>query len=172
MRIDPTTERWTRDLLGHAIRGELDEMSKLICAIGDEQYGECSALCISIAAYIGIDARRMQWPGDDDLREMARRAAETTDDYELSASQVFDFLARVVFGSDKLDQVFPDMTLAATLPVLATASILASFRPPALRGQSWWDYLDLIEGALETAASLSPSVLPALMWQSRGSITA
>ena len=51
MRIDPTTERWTRDVLGHAIRGELAELDRLINAIGDDRYVECTALSVAIAAY-------------------------------------------------------------------------------------------------------------------------
>jgi hypothetical protein len=172
MRIDPTTERWTRDILGHAIRGELAQLRRLIDAIGDAPYLECVALSIAITAYVAIDASGMRWPGEPALRELARHVAETTTEFELSETSVFDFLSRVVFGEDKLDQVFPDLTVATTLPVLAAGRILGSFRPHRERDENWWDYLDVIEEALETAASLGPPVLPALMWQSRRSITA
>ena len=172
MRIDPTTERWTRDILGHAIRGELAELDRLVNAIGDDRYVECTALSVAIAAYVAIDAAGMRWPSEASLHEMARHAAASTTEFELSKTSVFDFLSRVVFGADMLDQVFPDLATAATLPVLVAARILASFRPHHERDQSWWDYLDIIEEALEAAASLDPSVLPALMWQSRRSIKA
>lgn len=172
MSIDPTTERWTRDILWYAIRGELAEMERLVSAIGDERYTECTALCIAIAGYVAIDAAGMRWPGEPALREMARHAADTTTEFELSQTSVFDLLSRVVFGEDKLDQVFPDPATSATLPVLAAARILVSFRPHRTRDENWWDYLDVIEEALEIAASLNPSVLPALMWQSRRSVTA
>jgi hypothetical protein len=160
--IDPDIEKPTRDLLGHAIRGELGEMSQQVYAIGDERYLECITLCIAVTAYVAIDVCRMQWPGDADLREIARHAADNSVDYELDAPAVFTFLSRVVFGSDKLDQVFPDLAVSTTLPVLATAQILLSFRP---REKHWWEYLDMIEGTTEQAAAIDPAVLPALMFR-------
>jgi hypothetical protein len=163
-RIDPDIEKPTRDLLGHAIRGELDEMSRLVYAIGDQRYLECITLCITITGYVAVDVCRMQWPGDRDLREIARHAADTSDDYELDKAAVFDFLSRVVFGADKLDQVFPDLAVSTTLPVLATAQILLSFCP---RDKEWWEYLDMIEGTTEAAAATDTAMLPALMFRVR-----
>jgi hypothetical protein len=164
MRIDPTIEKPTRDLLGHAIRGELDQMSHLIYSIGDQRFLECTALSISVAGYIAIDVCRMQWPGEADLREIARHAAETTTDFDLSASQVYDFLSRVVLGTDKLDQFFSDLAIATTLPVLVTARVLVSFCP---RDKEWWEYLEVIEEAIEAASAIDLSVLPVLMLRSR-----
>jgi hypothetical protein len=167
MRIDPGIEKPTRDLLAHAIRGELKEMGNLIYAIGDQRYLECISLCIAIAGYIGTEASQ-RWPTEADLHEIARHASATTTRFDLDESAVFDFLSRVVFGADKLDQVFPDLADSTTLPVLATARILVSFRPQYLRDKEWWDYLDVIEGASEQATALDPAVLPALMFRVRG----
>jgi hypothetical protein len=160
-RIDPRIERPTRDLLGHAIRGELDEMGRLVYALGDQLYLECITLCITVSAFVAIDVCNMQWPGDAALREIAQHAADTSTDYELDASAVSAFLSRVVFGPDKLEQVFPDIADLTTLPVLATAQILLSFRP---RDKHWWEYLDVIEKSTEQAATLNPAVLAALMF--------
>jgi hypothetical protein len=170
MSIDPNIEKPTRDLLGHAIRGELEKMGNLIYAIGDERYLECVSLCIAIAGYIGIDASQ-RWPTAADLREIARHAAATTKKFDLDESAVFDFLSRVVFGADKLDQVFPDLAVSTTVPVLATARILVSFRPQYLRDKEWWDYLDVIEGASEQASALDQAVLPALTFRVRSAQT-
>jgi hypothetical protein len=159
-RIDPNIEKPTRDLLAHAMRGELTEMAPLVYAIGDQRYLDCTKLCIMIAGYVGIDVCRNQWPGEADLREIARHTAETTDAFELSASDVFAFLSRVVFGTENLDTVFPDPAILTTLPVLATAEILLSFCP---REKEWWEYLETIEESIEQAAALNPTVLPALM---------
>jgi hypothetical protein len=161
MRIDPNIEKPTRDLLGHAIRGELEAMGQQVYAIGDERYLECISLCIAIAGYIGVEACQ-RWPTEADLHEIARHAAATTKKFDLDESAVFDFLSRVVFGADKLDQVFPDLADSTTVPVLATARILVSFRPEYLRDKEWWDYLDVIEGASEQATTLDPALLPAL----------
>lgn len=48
---------------------------------------------------------------------------------------------------------------AAVLPVLITGGLLFTFRP---KGPKWWDYLDQIWRAYETAEGLEVSVLPAL----------
>jgi len=165
-RIDPSIEKPTRDLLRHAIRGDLDQMGQQVYAIGDERYLECIALCIAIVGYVAIDVCQ-RWPTDADLREIARHAAETTEEFEIDATAVFDFLSRVVFGSEKLDQVFPDIAVSTTLPILATASILASFRPQQIGDKRWWEYLDQIEGATEQAGALDSAVLPALMFRVR-----
>jgi hypothetical protein len=161
MRIDPNTEKPTRDLLGHAIRGELEEMGQQVYAIGDQRYLECINLCIAVAGYLGVDIAE-RWPTDADLREIARHASDTTKSFDLDAAAVFDFLSRVVFGAEKLDQVFPDLALSTTVPILATGRILVSFCP---REKEWWEYLDVIEGASEQATTLDPAVLPALTFR-------
>jgi hypothetical protein len=162
-RIEPSIEKPTRDLLTHAIRGELEEMGRQVYALGDRRYLECISLCITISGYLAIDIAE-RWPTDADLREIADRASQASDDYDLDTSAVFEFLSRVVYGPDKLDQVFPDIAISTTLPVLATAQILLTFCP---RDKEWWEYLDVIEEATEQAASLMPSVLPALMFRVR-----
>jgi hypothetical protein len=158
-RIDPSIEKPTRDLLAHAMRGELNEMATLVYSIGNDRYLECTKLCIMIAGYLGIDIPE-RWPADADLREIARHTAETTDAFELNESDVFAYLSRVVFGTENLDDVFPDLAVSTTLPVLATAEILLSFCP---REKEWWEYLETIEESIEQAAALNPAVLPALM---------
>jgi hypothetical protein len=165
MHIDPDIEEQTRKLLRHAIRGELKEMVCLADSLGDERYVACITWCVFISGYIGIDVSE-GWPTEADLREIARHAAETTHKYELDASAVFDFLSRMVFGSERLDQVFPDLEVAATLPVLATARIIVSFRAPD-PDKHWYEYLDDIWGGYEVAAGLNPAVLPALMFSIR-----
>jgi hypothetical protein len=163
MRIDPDIEKPTRDLLGHAIRGELDEMTQLVYSIGDQRYAQCTALSIAVVGYIAIDASGMRWPSDAALGEMARHAAETTTAFDLSETQIAEFLSRVVFGNDKLDDVFPELAVSTTLPILATARVIVSHRPHRARDKNWWDYLEVIERALEAASPVDLSLLPALM---------
>jgi hypothetical protein len=164
MRIDPKVEKPTRTMLGHAIRGELDELATVIQAAGNETYLGSIALCLAVAGYIAIDVCRMQWPGDADLREIARHTAETTTKFDLSASDIHDYLARAVLSFERLDQVFPSVESAVTLPVLITGRVLISFCPS---DKEWWEYLDLIWNAVNAAAGIDLSVLPALMLRAR-----
>jgi hypothetical protein len=46
------------------------------------------------------------------------------------------------------------------LPMLVAATLLATFRP---REKHWWEYLDQIWDATETAERIHIAVLPALM---------
>lgn len=164
-RIDPNIEKPTRDLLAHAMRGELEDMGRLVYTLGDQRYLECITLCITIAGYLGIDIAE-RWPTEADLREIARHAAETATNHRLDPTTVFDFLSRIVFGTEKLDQVFPDIAVSTTLPILATARVLISFCP---RDKEWWEYLETIEESTEQAAALQHTVLPALMFRVRSS---
>jgi hypothetical protein len=163
-RIDPTIEKPTRDMLGAVIRADLDEFGRTARAIGDERFLQCVVLCIIITGYIAIDVCENQWPGNADFQEIARHATETTTKFDLNQDDVYKFLSRVVFGSEKLHQVFPDLDKAGSVPVVSTARILVSFCP---REREWWEYLEQIEEANETALGTNLAVLPALMFRSR-----
>jgi hypothetical protein len=158
MLIDPKAEKPTRDMLGHAIRGELQELAMAIQAAGNETYRQSIALCLLAAGYVGVDVCK-RWPTNADIREIARNASEAEDRLDLTESDFYDFLSGSVFGDQPLDLALGTAEAAMTLPVLLTGSLLLTFRP---RPQKWWDYLDTIENALDVAAGIDASVLPAL----------
>jgi hypothetical protein len=164
MPIDPKVEESARDLLGHAIRGEFDESANVIEAVGEQRFLEAGSLCLRIAGYIAIDVCAWQWPTDADLREIAQRMAGMDAEFELDESDVYDYLTRAALGFEPLLEVFPDKEKAATVPFFATATLLVAYRPD---DQHWWEYLDEIEQALETAAPLPEKVVPALLLLSR-----
>jgi hypothetical protein len=158
MLIDPKAEKPTRDMLGHAIRGELQELAMAIQAAGNETYRQSIALCLLAAGYVAVDVCK-RWPTNADIREIARNASEAEDRLDLTESDFYDFLSGSVFGDQPLDLALGTAEAAMTLPVLLTGSLLLTFRP---RPQKWWDYLDTIENALDVAAGIDASVLPAL----------
>ena len=43
--IDPKVEEPTRDMLGHVIRGELQDLSALMRSVGGERYRQVLGLC-------------------------------------------------------------------------------------------------------------------------------
>jgi hypothetical protein len=160
--IDPRIEKPTRDMLGHAIRGELQDLAVLMQAAGGETYRHVLALCLTAAAYIATDVSG-RWPTDADVRDIARRVAGKKTEFELSEDDVYAYLSRAALGSEPLGEAFGSDDKAASLPVLITGSMLFRFRP---RGQDQWDYLDQIWSATETAATLDTTVLPALQVRS------
>jgi hypothetical protein len=158
MLIDPRVEKPTREMLGHVIRGELQELATVIHSAGNETYRQSIALCLLVAGYVSVDVCK-RWPTDADIHEIARNAAEAEDRVELTEADFYDYLSGSVLGNEPLDQAFGTEEAAVTLPVLLTGSLLLTFRP---RGQKWWDYLDTIENTLDAAAGIDASVLPAL----------
>lgn len=156
--IDPKTEEPTRDMLGHAIRGELKDLAALIQSVGNERYRQAIGLCLIAAAYVAVDVSG-RWPTDADLREISRLVSERGTEVELDQADVYDYLSGAALGFKQLPEALDGEMAAAILPLLVTGSLLFRFRP---EGKEWWDYLDQIWSAYETAETTEVSVLPAL----------
>jgi hypothetical protein len=161
--IDPKVEEPTRDMLGHAIRGELQPLASLIQSVGGERYRQGLGLCLTAAAYVAVDVSG-RWPTDADVQEVARLVSERGTEVKLDQADVYDYLSGAALGFQPLPEVFGDDMAAVTLPLLITGSLLFMFRP---KGQKWWDYLDQIWSAYETAETVNVSVLPALQVRAR-----
>jgi hypothetical protein len=158
MGIDPKTEQQARKLLGHAIRHELDDLAALARAEGPEALLGSLPLCLLASAYIAIDVSG-RWPTDADLREIAKNAAESVTQLDITEQEIYAYLSRVALGPEKLDDVFSVEGLAM-IPLFATANLLLTFCP---REKEWWEYLDQIWAASEAAERTSPAVLPAVI---------
>lgn len=167
MQIDPKVEEAARDLLGYAIRGEFEQFADAIETVGEQRFLEADSLCLRVAGYVAVDASGHEWPADAQLRHLARQLAGLEDKgYQLSESDAYGYLARVVLGFEPLLNVFPDQAKAAVIPFFATAALLVARRP---EGKHWWEYLDMIEQALEAAAPLPETIVPAVLLLSRRS---
>jgi hypothetical protein len=161
--IDRRTEEPARDMLGHAIRGETQDLSTLIQAAGDERYRQVLGLCLIAAAYVAVDITG-RWPTEADVREIARLVSERGTEIPLDQKDVYDYLSGAALGFKSLPQAMGDDLAAVTLPIFITGTLLFAFRP---EGKKWWDYLDQIWSAYEQAEALDMSVLPALQVRSR-----
>lgn len=162
MGIDRKVEQTTRTMLGHAIRHELNDLAALMRTVGNETFIAGIPLCLLASAYIAIDVCE-RWPIDADVREIAKNAAESVTRLDISEQEIYEYLSRVALGTEKLNDVFSDEGVA-TVPLFATANLLLTFCP---REQEWWEYLDQIWDAAETAERTSLAVLPALMLRAR-----
>ena len=161
MGIDPKIEQPLRKMLGHAMRHELDDLAAMVQAEANDVRASIP-LCLIASAYIAIDVSD-RWPTDADLREIAKNAAESATQLDITEQEIYEYLRRVALGSEKLDDVFSVAGLA-TVPLYATANLLLTFRP---KDKHWWEYLDQIWDAVETAERTSLTVLPALMLRAR-----
>jgi hypothetical protein len=162
MVIDQKIEKSTRTMLGHALRHELDELANVIRALDDEALARSASLCLFASAYIAIDVSE-HWPTDADLREIAQHAAQSVTRLDITEQEIYEYLSRVALGSEKLDDVF-SVEGIFTVPLYATANLLLKFGPEE---KEWWEYLDQIWDAAETADRTSLSLLPALMLRAR-----
>jgi hypothetical protein len=161
--IDPKVEEPTRDMLGHAIRGELPDLAAVIQSVGNERYKQALGLCLIAAAYVAVDVSG-RWPTDADVQEIARLVNERGTEVKLDQADVYDYLSGAALGFRSLPDALGDDVAAVTLPLLITGSMLFMFRP---KGEKWWDYLDQIWSAYETAETVDVSVLPALQVRAR-----
>jgi hypothetical protein len=163
MEIDRKVEQATRAMLGHAMRHDLDDLAALMRTVGNEAVVRSIPLCVFASAYIAIDSCE-RWPTDADIREIAKLASsQSATELDISEQEIYEYLSRVALGSEKLDDVFSDEGLV-TVPLYVTANLLLGFRP---REKHWWEYLDQIWDAAETAERTSLTVLPALMLRAR-----
>ncbi len=161
--IDPRTEEPAREMLGHAIRGEMQQLSALVKSAGDERYRQVLGLCLIAAAYVAVDVAG-RWPADADVREIARLVSKRGTEIPLDQDDVFDYLSGAALGSKTLPQALGDDLAAVTLPLFITGTLLFAFRP---QGKEWWDYLDQIWDAYEQAEALDKTVLPAAQVRAR-----
>jgi hypothetical protein len=163
MAIDRKVEQATRTMLGHAMRHELDALADTIQSLGNETFLATIPLCLVASGYVAIDVSGMRWPGEAVLHKIADNASKSATGLDISDEEIFQYLSRVALGSEKLDDVF-SVEGIATVPLYATANLLLTFSP---RGKDWWEYLDQIWDAAETAERTSLSVLPTLMLRAR-----
>lgn len=156
--IDPEVERPAREILGHAISGELDELDILIQSIGGDQYGRVLGMCLAAAAYVAVDVSG-RWPTDADLWEIARLVEEHDVELLFDRVDVYHYLADAALGFQRLSEALDGGAGNAALPVLITATMLFTFCP---NDHEWETYLDQIWSAYDTAQNVELSVLPAL----------
>ena len=160
--IDPKVEEPARQMLGHAIRGELAELAAAIRAGDSERFRQVLGLFLVTAAYIAVDVSG-RWPTDADLRKIARAVAE----------------CETAHRSRGRRPRLP-VRCGTRLPASCRGARrrLGGGRRPGLdhrrhavhippRGGKWWDYLDQIERAYEAAETTDLSVLPALQVRAR-----
>ena len=163
MFVDPKIEDQARTMLGHIIRQEFDELENEMRQIGEETFLRAMALYIPVAGYIAVDVAG-RWPIDADVREIAQRTAASARGFDLSQDTVAAFLSRVALGAERMPDVFPSAKDAVLLPLQVTGTLLLAFLP---RGKHWWEYLDVIENALDAAEQADLSLLPALILRSQ-----
>lgn len=165
MRIDPKVDRLVRNMLGHAMRGEIEDIEPLYNSLSPAERREVLELCFLVTGYIVVDAGGKRLPSEAGLRQMAESAAKAETRLSLAENDIYNYVARVVFGFQSLEEVFPDANEATFAVILITGSLLLTYCPRSKKDV--WAYLDEIEAATEAAAQIESWVLPAAIYRSR-----
>jgi hypothetical protein len=159
MLIDPKIEASTRKLLGHAIRGELDDLDALIVSIGPQVYTAVVALAVLASGYIAIQVSE-RWPREVDIRALAKHAS-TSPNSQVTEGEIAACLSRVVLDSESPLEVFPGDEKAALIPLFTAANLLISY---CAQHKDHWAYLDSIWNSIEAAEAVEVPVAPAVMY--------
>lgn len=157
--VDPKVEAPLRKMLGHVMRGELDEFCALIEAIGPQMYEAAVGLAIMASGYIAVQVSE-RWPNAADVQALAKHAA-TSPNSQVTADEISAYLSRVVLAGEPLS-VFDDQKKMAVTPVFALADLLVSY---CAQHEDQWAYLDEIWAGVEAADQAPPAVLPAMVFR-------
>lgn len=157
MSVDPKIEAPLRKMLGHVLRGELEDMYALVDGIGPQMYEAAAALAFSASGYIAVDVPG-RWPSEADVNSLAKHAA-TTKGSQVTEDEIAAYLSRVVLKGESVLSVFGQK--GALIPVFALADLIASFSGDY---DTQWQYLDAIWNAIDAAAALDSSVPPAVVY--------
>lgn len=151
MQIGSRAEQTARALMGHAIRGELEEFQQKTTGVDEDELRNALVLAVTISAYVALDVCGGQKPTDDDVRKLAGTVASLEKRITLADDDVAAFLTKCGFGGQPIDAGFsPDD--AIRLPFAITGNMLAAYRHD---DQDWWKYLDQVEAAIEAAPERS-----------------
>lgn len=164
MGIDPKISRATRDLFEVAVKGELEKIPSLADSLSEEDRAQCLQLSVLTTGHLAIAIVKNRWPTDDGLRRIAQNLANAKLRVTLDEDDVYTFLARVVFGFEHIERVFPDLGKAFMLTVLVSANLLLVCCP---EDTTMWRYMDQIEDAVEATSELPAHAIPSVVYRSR-----
>lgn len=151
MNINPDTALAVRELIGHALRVEFDDLTKELDRLSDDARTDAIGHAAVIAWFVAVDDNGGTPPTSDELREVAHDAAEVEDRFTLSADTIHTYLSRCVFGdTPPFDALSAEE--ASRLPFIVAGNLLASVRAD---DEEWYEYLDRVEAAV--AAAPDPS---------------
>lgn len=164
MRIDPKISRATRDLFDAATDGDLEKIPPIMDSLSEDERGMCGQLCVLTAGHVTLALINNLWPNEASLRQVSQNLANAKLRVTLDEDDVYAYLARVVFGFEHIEGIFPDLGKAFMTTVLVTANLLLVCCP---EGKTIWEYMNEIEDAVEVTTSLPAHVIPSVVYRSR-----
>jgi hypothetical protein len=148
MKIDDRIEPLVREGLQAAVKQDDDRFDRAIKAFPDASSRHAAVeLLILICQYVTFDLHGGQRPTDEQIRILAEQVAQAEAWVGLTADEVATFL-RLIMG-EPASEIEPHTGVVMVFVV--TASLLAG--KPRPEGKYWFNYLDLVEAALEASDS-------------------
>lgn len=160
-RINAKVERALREAMGHVAHAEVDQIEPSLAVLDEHELFEALGLAAAITCYVALDVSKGRWPNDASVRRMAADLAATGSTAErlhLDAEEIYAYLSRTVFGMESIGDVIPDGGKATNLMVIVAQRAAVVYSPKEM---STWDYLDVVEEAIDIASELNPAVIPA-----------
>jgi len=160
-RINAKAEKALREAIGSVPHVEEDQIPAPLAVLNERERAEALGLAIVVTCYVLIDACGSQWPVQASVKRVAGALATgttTATRLHLDAEEIHAYLSRVVLGPERMEDVIADEPAFTRLPIIVAGEALAVLSPKEM---GMWEYLDRIESAIEIAAALDASVLPA-----------
>jgi hypothetical protein len=164
-RINAKAEKALRDAMGHVAHAEADQIGAPLAGLDKMEHAEAAGLAIMVTGYAVVKACGTQWPTDTTVRRVADRlatAGSAARRLDLDTGQIYDYLSRVVFGGEPIENATPEEPMFTRLPVIVAQRAVVGYMP---KGMDWWEYLDQIESAIEVTLALDAAVLPAAVYR-------
>jgi len=150
MVIDKKIEASVRSLLNAAVKSDESAFEDAARSLSDgESQTKALELAVAICLYVIFDTYDGK-PTAGDVEEIAQAVVEMGSWATLTSQEVSKFLGSVLNGK-ALAEVF-DPQSAFFLTFIITGSLLAA-SPKISKGEWWFNYLDRVEAAIETATS-------------------
>lgn len=150
MEIDDRTEAAVRNLFNAVVKSDENEFDAAVRALpDDESRQKALELAISICAFVLIDTYDRR-PTAGDLELVSQAVVEMESWVSPGAQEVSNFLTSVINGRPLTESLDPQSAFFLTF--IITGSLLAA-SPKIQDGEWWFNYLDRVEAAIESASS-------------------
>lgn len=161
MPIDDKLSDQFRTMLGYAIQNKVEDFMSSLPEVGYSPYESILALAIRVTGHVVVDAAG-RYPNDADLEKVASIGARAVTGLPIDRDEIHAYLAKVVFGKDRVTSISDDRTKASVIPMFALANLIISLSP---KGMDQWVYLDVIEASIDAVDNTNEGVLPSMVYE-------
>ncbi|GIE80577.1 hypothetical protein Aph02nite_65270 [Actinoplanes philippinensis] len=146
MHIDSKAERLVREALDAVVKRDVARFADALVALSGPEVATAGYRLAASVVFAVLQEQYRGQPPAEEIRAVAEEVADAENWTDLTADEIETFLATYYAGAT-VDTVMPIERAVLVAYVLA-ANLLASYHND---GEWWFNYLDRVELALETA---------------------